>query len=87
MQTVRKLRDTKSAVRISRPTIAQSGENHENSLSARLCGVSSSFRTVCMHSERPLIAQLIDGYSKSQRLAGGFDAGQQLAPISALETR
>jgi hypothetical protein len=40
-----------------------------------------------MHSERPLIAQLIDGYSKSQRLAGGFDAGQQLAPISALETR
>ena len=40
VQTVRKLRDTKSAVRISRPTIAQSGENHENSLSARLCGVS-----------------------------------------------
>jgi hypothetical protein len=40
MQTVRKLRDTKSAVRISRPTIAQSGENHENSLSARLYGVS-----------------------------------------------
>jgi hypothetical protein len=39
-QTVRKLRDTKSAVRISRPTIAQSGENHENSLSARLYGVS-----------------------------------------------
>jgi hypothetical protein len=40
LQTVRKLRGTSSAAQMSRPVSEQSGENHENSLSARLYGVS-----------------------------------------------